>query len=80
MGSEAAHWKIDSAVVDDCESVVSALISTPVTWGYWGNGLLPLNLYSLGSSFFLAILRDEDALEPAKLDRCDAASDSCDGR
>ena len=41
---------------------------------------VPLNLYSLGSSFFLAMLSDEDALEPAKLDRCDAASESCDGR
>ena len=37
-------------------------------------GCLPLNLYSLGSSFFGLMLIDEDALDPAWLDFCDASS------
>lgn len=45
-----------------------------------GNWHVPLNLYSLGSSFLFGILNDEDALDPAKLDPCDAASDARDGR
>lgn len=41
---------------------------------------LPLSLYSPASSFFGLILSEEDALEPAKLDVCDAWSDASDGR
>ena len=49
-------------------------------WSMSGPRLIPLNLYSLGSSFFFGMLNDDDALDPAKLDRCDVTSEGKDGR
>ncbi len=60
------YWKIDSAVIDDYRShFLSVMVSRLMTEGH---EYVPLNLYSLGSSFLLAMLNDEEALEPAKLE------------